>query len=591
MDKMITAAKPPNRTFLQPLALGIASAVFICLILIMGILDLRRSERSLTGFLENQGLALAEVIQRLTQENLNLLLQIHRREGEPTYGPLAKEPLAPQTWLTTALADLGKEVDNNWKTGHLSNDDLRKFAEKKGLWLIAVMNKRGRVIFQNRSLTTDMGKYGEARSAVTLERLAELAQQKKIGYIALQRKDGSGTVIIALDREGLIFWGLKVAVQKAIEKLGEGQKPGLSYMVVMNTKGMVLGSAGRQPEPWKDHDIHKGEILTGARKIASRKVIYLQKNILDMAAPLYINGKIAGLVRLGLDEGSTEDILAETMHNLVVFMIFVAIITFLSMWLLYHNQNKHLAGIVEIERRLEKAERLSALGQLAAGVAHEIRNPLNAISMASQRLKREFVPEEEEKSREFQLLSGVIRDEIRRLNGIIEEFLSFSKSRKLELNMFPVTEVLQKIVNVLKEEASARGINLHTEWGAEPIIIPMDMDKLQQALLNIVKNAMESINGPGSITMRVTPQEKERIAIAISDTGCGMSTAEMERIFNPEYTTKEKGLGLGLALAHEIIKGHGGEIHVFSAPGQGTTFEIILPSEHPRRANGKAARA
>ena len=96
------------------------------------------------------------------------------------------------------------------------------------------------------------------------------------------------------------------------------------------------------------------------------------------------------------------------------------------MWLLYHDQNRHLAGIVEMERQLEKAERLSSLGQLAAGVAHEIRNPLNAISMATQRLKRDFIPSDPQKVDDFQNLSGVIRDEIKRLNGIIEEFLNFS---------------------------------------------------------------------------------------------------------------------------------------------------------------------
>jgi signal transduction histidine kinase len=234
---------------------------------------------------------------------------------------------------------------------------------------------------------------------------------------------------------------------------------------------------------------------------------------------------------------------------------------------------------VEMTRQLEKAERLSSLGQLAAGVAHEIRNPLNAISMASQRLKREYMPVDEEKSKEFIIMTGVIRDEIRRLNGIIEEFLTFSKSRRLELHDCPVQEVLQKIVNLISEEASAKGISLRTDWGNEPVVIPMDMDKLQQALFNFVKNAMESISGEGLITLSIRQTEKGRVSIRIADTGCGITTEEADRIFNPEYTTKEKGLGLGLPLAHEIIRGHGGEIRVLSRKGEGTTFEILLPTE------------
>jgi signal transduction histidine kinase len=208
--------------------------------------------------------------------------------------------------------------------------------------------------------------------------------------------------------------------------------------------------------------------------------------------------------------------------------------------------------------------------------------------MASQRLKREYMPVEEERSKEFTVMTGVIRDEIRRLNGIIEEFLTFSKSRRLELHDCPVQEVLQKIVNLISEEAAAKGISLRTDWRDEPIVIPMDMDKLQQALFNFVKNAMESISAEGIVTLSVRNVEKGRVSIRISDTGCGMTTEEVERIFNPEYTTKEKGLGLGLTLAHEIIRGHGGEIRVLSRKGAGTTFEILLPAE---RHNDKGAKS
>jgi len=227
---------------------------------------------------------------------------------------------------------------------------------------------------------------------------------------------------------------------------------------------------------------------------------------------------------------------------------------------------------------------------LAAGVAHEIRNPLNAISMASQRLKREFMPADPEKAAEFQNMAGVIRDEVRRLNGIIEEFLTFSKSRRLEMRDYSITEVLRKMTDLIREEADSRGIALNTEWSDDPVIIPMDVDKLQQALFNLVKNAMESISGKGSITISLRANSRDSRIVSISDTGCGMTAEEVNKIFNPEYTTKQKGLGLGLSLAHEIIRGHGGEIRVLSRENEGTTFEVILPSErkNENHANTRA---
>jgi signal transduction histidine kinase len=408
-----------------------------------------------------------------------------------------------------------------------------------------------------------------------------LGKEKKAGFIALRRKDGSGTVIIALDPDGLRFWGTKVSVEKALQELGGGRSQGLAYFMITDTRDKVLASAGDLPEKWQAGEMPIPELLAGSRPIASRKVVYRDRALLDVAVPVHLNNQTAGIARMGLEREEMERILAENGKNIAIFMGLTMLIAFLSMWVLYMNQNRHLEGIVTMERRLEKAERLSALGQLAAGVAHEIRNPLNAISMASQRLKRDFIPADAHKEREFQTITGVIRDEIRRLNGIIEEFLTFSRSRRLDLREYPVTDVLQKIVNLLREETAAKGIVLETRWSEPSPVIPMDMDKLQQALLNFIKNAVESISGGGRVTLSVSPEKKGWIKISIVNTGCGMTAEEMEHIFSPEYTTKEKGLGLGLPLSHEIIRGHGGEIRVTSRKDEGTTFEILLPTEKP----------
>jgi len=134
-------------------------------------------------------------------------------------------------------------------------------------------------------------------------------------------------------------------------------------------------------------------------------------------------------------------------------------------------------------------------------------------------------------------------------------------------------------VNLIRAEADEKGIAIETRWGDPPVVVPMDVDKLQQALLNFVKNAMESMENSGTLTLAAGRSSRGRVNIRVADTGCGMTEEQIEQIFNPEYTTKEKGLGLGLPLAHEIIRGHGGEIRVTSRQGEGTTFEIYLPAE------------
>jgi signal transduction histidine kinase len=579
---------PRSRRFLQPLAVAIVCAVFIGLILITGIMDLQRLDKTLVSFMENQGLSIVGVIQKLTQENLNSLRQTQHATVER--GSVPVTAFSPKQFLLAVLKNFAIEVDKQWKADRLSEDYLRKFAFEKKLWLIAVLNERGDVVFQNRLFPSDIdrGDIPEMQGGRNIDKkLFRQLVAKKIPFVALQRRDGSGTVIIALDRDGQRYWATKVSIEKVIEELGESQGQNLMYIVVMDQQEVVFGSVGEMPEKWDKSDVQISGIFSGTKKVVSRKIRHHDKSLLDIAAPLYLDDQVTGVVRLGLDREGMDRIIEENRRNIFIFMTVVVLITLLSMWILYRNQNRHLAGIIEIERQLEKAERLSALGRLAAGVAHEIRNPLNAISMASQRLKREFLPADDAKNKEFQSLASIIRDEIKRLNGIIEEFLTFSKSRRLELHEYSVTEVLQKIVNLIREEATSKGITLETLFSDHPAIIPMDVDKLQQAFLNFIKNAMESISGSGSIVISVEPSGKDRISVKISDTGCGMTSEVVERIFNPEYTTKEKGLGLGLPLAHEIVRGHGGEIRVLSRQGSGTIFEIILPSE---RINDRGAK-
>ena len=567
-------ARKYNGTFLQPLAVGIVSAVLVALILIMGLLDIRRSETNLVGFMEDQALSTISVLQRLTEENFKSIVATpeNSSQDEATYS---------KKWVIDAITEMGRKLDEQWKRGKINDDYLRKFALDNNFWYLAVLNPQGNAVYQSGPLQTDMLDPRElkrgSRNLTTIELMEKIRSKQGVGFVALRRKDNSGAVVINLDKEGLIYWSLKVAVEKGIKKIGEGH--GIVYIQIINDQKKLLSSVGRPMQGLKNSDFDFKEILTGKIKIVSRRINSGEDKILDLAAPLSLDKKVVGIVRMGLDRGSMDKIIAENRQNIFIFMFFIVIIALLSMWLLYHDQNRHLAGIIEMERRLEKAERLSSLGQLAAGVAHEIRNPLNAISMATQRLKRDFIPVDSSKAEDFQNLSGVIRDEIKRLDGIIEEFLSFSKSRRLELRDFSITEILQKIVSLIREEASARGITIETKWRLTPAIIPMDINKLQQAFLNLIKNAMESMPAEGKIFITVDKEGKNYIVVSIADTGCGMTAEEIERIFNPEYTTKEKGLGLGIPLASEIIRGHGGDIRVISRKDEGTTFEVVLPCE------------
>jgi len=579
-----------NDPFLQPLAVAIVSAIFVALILITGFLEINRSENNLIAFMEDQALSTIGVLQRLTEENLKSIIAVPQKKAPNLKSVSHEEASYSKQWVIEAITSLAKNLDDQWKKGKINNDYLRKFAADNNFSYVGLLNSKGNAVYQSSRLQTSKLNANElvknGRKLTTLELISKIGEKQKVGFIALKRKDNSGIVVISLDKTGSVYWILKVAGEKGMNKIGEGH--GIIYMQIINDKNKLLSSVGQPAPDFNGKNFNVKEILAGNVKIASRKVNYGENKILDLAAPLFLDKKIVGIVRLGLDRRSMDKSLIENRQHIFVFMFFIVVIALLSMWLLYHDQNQHLAGIVEMERQLEKAERLSSLGQLAAGVAHEIRNPLNAISMATQRLKRDFIPSDPKKAEDFQNLSGVIKDEIKRLDGIIEEFLTFSKSRRLDFSKFSMNEILQKIVNLIREEASTRGITIETKWKETPALISMDVNKLQQAFINLIKNAMESITeAEGKVTVAVEKEDKNHIVVKITDSGCGMTSREIESIFSPEYTTKEKGLGLGVPLACEIIRGHGGDIRVISTKGSGTTFEVILPRERFNETSSK----
>lgn len=235
---------------------------------------------------------------------------------------------------------------------------------------------------------------------------------------------------------------------------------------------------------------------------------------------------------------------------------------------------RDVTKIREFEKEREEAERLKFLGNLVANFAHEIKNPLNGLSIATQRLIKEFPNDNGEYTR----LTTTIKKEIESLNKILNDFLSLARPRIKEKKEFNVSALIQDTLNLIKEQAEDKEIILK-EKIKQDIKLAGNSADFRRAILNILINAVDAVSGvldrPKEISIELLQHDKE-INLKISDTGKGMDEEEKERIFTPYFTTKKSGTGLGLYIAQKIIKDHKGEIKIDTAENKGTTFEITF---------------
>jgi PAS domain S-box-containing protein len=236
--------------------------------------------------------------------------------------------------------------------------------------------------------------------------------------------------------------------------------------------------------------------------------------------------------------------------------------------------------VTELKRYEEEAkrtERLSALGNLAAGVAHEIRNPLNAISITAQRLKSEFTPQKDRE--EYDSFTQIILNEIKRLDSIINQFLSLAKAQRLNLTPTDMSKLLNEVTDLAEVEAKGKGIGVIRSLENLPTV-KVDPDELKKAILNIMRNGIQATSSGGSLHVRAYLNDMQKnMSIEIEDTGYGISREKISQIFQPYFSTREKGTGLGLSIAYRIISDIKGNIEVKSEEGKGTVFIIKLPVE------------
>jgi len=244
-----------------------------------------------------------------------------------------------------------------------------------------------------------------------------------------------------------------------------------------------------------------------------------------------------------------------------------------GMFLGYVLLFKDLSEVRSLRKEIARSQRLASVGRLAAGVSHEIRNPLSSIKGFATYFKERYhdVPENQQ-------ISNLMIQEVDRLNRVVGQLHEFARPINISKKLINVKTFLKDSLKLIERQALEENIKIQTDLAPEIDEIFIDPDRISQVLLNLYLNAVESVkNGGNLFIMLLKNEEKKRVEIRVSDTGTGISEDDLTHIFDPYFTTKASGTGLGLAIVHNIIDAHEGEIKVESRLGQGTTVTILLP--------------
>lgn len=228
-----------------------------------------------------------------------------------------------------------------------------------------------------------------------------------------------------------------------------------------------------------------------------------------------------------------------------------------------------------LEERLREAEHLSAVGQLSRGMAHEIRNPLNYISLSIDHLKTKYRPARQDQMEGFDNLISGVKQEIYRLDRLVGDFLDYGKALKLNLQDGNIRLLLDEVVKIIRAKADSDRIRIVEEYGFLPDM-KIDRELMKSCIFNIITNAFQAMPSGGTLTLS-TEGYDGRLILKVRDTGTGIAMENIPRIFDPFFTTKSNGLGLGLSITKRVVEEHGGKIDFTSVEGHGSEISIHLP--------------
>ncbi|NPC92313.1 PAS domain S-box protein [Bacillus sp. WMMC1349] len=299
-------------------------------------------------------------------------------------------------------------------------------------------------------------------------------------------------------------------------------------------------------------------------------------NLLDILSEYQIENAVSQVKTISFEEMDNDiPFLLNNQKQILEFSFKRNIIQNMNMAML-----RDVTERKELEERLRKSDTLHVVGELAAGIAHEIRNPMTALKGFIQLLEGSI------KEEDHSLYFNVITSELKRIESIITEFLILAKPQAIMYEEKNIIKIMQDTMDLLHAQANLDNVQMHLDYYGKIPLIYCEPNQLKQVFINILKNAIEVMPDGGNIYVKIQKKDTSHITVSLTDEGIGMAEDKLKRLGEPFYTTKERGTGLGLMVSYKIIEEHNGEIVVESIEGKGTTFHLTLPIRQHHEEEG-----
>jgi len=373
-----------------------------------------------------------------------------------------------------------------------------------------------------------------------------------------------GAIVVTVDATEIAAIEKPASLESLLEEITRGS-PEIAYTVFEHTDGRIAF----------------GDVPPDAPAVSGERSVTVKgRPVLEFASDVPLTGGEPARLRLGMRLDNVRRVEERMLLRLVTTVVAAGVLVALAFGLagLRRRYGVLSERHARAEEALRRRDRLAAMGELASTVAHEVRNPLNAVGMTAQRLKREFLaatPADARDRVELEELLSVMTSETQRIDRIVQQFLEYARPPRLAPEPVDLGALVGDVAGRARSLAEARGVSLDVDVAGTGTAM-VDPAQLRQALDNLVRNAVEATPGGGRVTLAARREDGGH-AIEVRDAGRGIEPDHLPRIFDLYFTTKADGTGVGLAVTQQIVTAHGGTIEVDSRPGAGTTMTVRLP--------------